>query len=66
MCPIFGMIIKSFTNENIRLIAINSIIQLNNRKYYYNNFIYNNFSTPNFHKKYTYKFSLKPQYNSLV
>ena len=65
MCPIFGLI-RSFTNENIRLIAINSIIQLNNRKYYHNTFIFDKIPTPNFHKNYTYKFRFNTKYNSLV
>ena len=65
MCPIFGMI-RSFTNENIRLIAINSIIQLNNKKYYYNNFIFDKFSNSNFHKNYSYKFRFNTKYNLLV
>lgn len=65
MCPIFGMI-RSFTNENIRLISINSIIQLNNKKYYYNNITSNKNQTPKFHKNNTYNFRFNTKYNSLV
>lgn len=65
MCPIFGMI-RSFTNENIHRIIINSFIQSNNRKYYYNFSIFDKFPTPNLHKNYTYKFHFNAKYSSLI